>query len=1081
MAHQQGEKGGSSEAVNGTMGGTTMDTDTKASTNEHQGTQAEEERSSWLKRTALKLGLDAPTLMIMFKGSLPPTIGIAMLQSRTVAAYFSTLGYLIPVISVFAMAVMPRGKFLMNLMLNALAVSVGSAVSMLALWSAVKARQNTAGPATSPAAALAYNSSQSAVCAVWLFTNIWFGNVVRAKLPAFNLPIITYSILVNVSATFGPRMPTTAAAQNFVQQLTTAMLTALALALSVNLLVFPVSSRLVVFRQIAGGVGLLRKLVALQKEYLASLKPDATFDAAMQTDVFVARPGGDSHWQEKSSKLTKEAEAAKALEDIGAKMRELAGKMHADLPFAKRDVAWGKLAAKDLSELYKLFRNVYVPVLGMNTIIDIFKRFSARPDWDGSGDDAYDEKDVEKHVWNEVMKQVQEPFNILADAVDQGLEHAAICLELIPKPKKKSGKRGKPDSNAPVVDVEAAEEPKPGDAGFSKVLDEKVQAFYSRKGELLRKWVQERGISLDEGPAEQSYFRSERDQVQLYIILYMENLMHAAGEAVQDLVDFADEKVENGTMAKKRLIVPTPRRLLKWLKAVFGKEDSSAEETPDIMETRANLVYIGNEYNRRKNPEHLPPETTWQRFGDGLRKIPKFLGSEESVFGFRVACATMTIGIVAFLERTQRFFMEQRLVWAMIIIAIGTSGQSVFGFLCRIGGTVVAMCLSLVIWYIVNEHVPGVIVFLWLSIFISYYFFLKFPRFLPGIVIAIVTQVLIIGYELQVLTIGRAISEQSGQPFYPTTIRSNVNGTAGDVNTAGTPAHHLFKAGRKIFGKVMLLIPSMSQHSEWQKWEPTIGGKFPRAAYDDIIMRSTRILAYLTLTSYTMMHPTRVRLTDRGGDTDERRPRRSHARGTSLSLHSRSRAPSASSSNREWMDALGNVLDILRPTHHTILSTLTLLSNALLSGQSLPPFLPLPRPYEMTRQLMRMRRSALSVPTLTVEDDDSDGGAIRMVDSRTGFDGAFAGGNSEKNDKMDRGGARRDLALANILNPRNLEQPGYAEFAVLQVCTTLVCDDLEGLVRAVSGLVGVVDFSFKWEESESTLNVAVAEGKTKIH
>lgn len=67
MAHQQGEKGGSSEAVNGTMGGTTMDTDTQASTNEHQGAQAEEERSSWLKRTALKLGLDAPTLMIMFK------------------------------------------------------------------------------------------------------------------------------------------------------------------------------------------------------------------------------------------------------------------------------------------------------------------------------------------------------------------------------------------------------------------------------------------------------------------------------------------------------------------------------------------------------------------------------------------------------------------------------------------------------------------------------------------------------------------------------------------------------------------------------------------------------------------------------------------------------------------------------------------------------------------------------------------------------------------------------------------------------------------------------------------------------
>lgn len=78
-----------------------------------------------------------------------------------------------------------------------------------------------------------------------------------------------------------------------------------------------------------------------------------------------------------------------------------------------------------------------------------------------------------------------------------------------------------------------------------------------------------------------------------------------------------------------------------------------------------------------------------------------------------------------------------------------------------------AMCLSFIIWYIVAGRTPGVIVFLWLSIFINYYFFLKFPRFVPAILITIVTQVLIIGYELQVRTIGRAAAERSGQPFFP--------------------------------------------------------------------------------------------------------------------------------------------------------------------------------------------------------------------------------------------------------------------------------------------------------------------------
>jgi hypothetical protein len=77
------------------------------------------------------------------------------------------------------------------------------------------------------------------------------------------------------------------------------------------------------------------------------------------------------------------------------------------------------------------------------------------------------------------------------------------------------------------------------------------------------------------------------------------------------------------------------------------------------------------------------------------------------------------------------------------------------------------MILSLIVWYLVDGRRAGVIVFLWLSIFLSYYFFVKFPRFVPAVLIMVVTQVLIIGYELQVLTIGREASERSGQPFYP--------------------------------------------------------------------------------------------------------------------------------------------------------------------------------------------------------------------------------------------------------------------------------------------------------------------------
>lgn len=126
-------------------------------------------------------------------------------------------------------------------------------------------------------------------------------------------------------------------------------------------------------------------------------------------------------------------------------------------------------------------------------------------------------------------------------------------------------------------------------------------------------------------------------------------------------------------MKKNRLIVPGVHRLKKWFLDFASTDSNSDSNNPDNQEAGINNVYLGSGFNPRKDPEHLPPKTAWQRFGNGLRTIPRFLGSAESAFGFRVACATLTLGIVAFLEDTHAFFQEQRLVWALIIIAIGKS------------------------------------------------------------------------------------------------------------------------------------------------------------------------------------------------------------------------------------------------------------------------------------------------------------------------------------------------------------------------------------------------------------------------
>ncbi|KAI3396153.1 hypothetical protein diail_416 [Diaporthe ilicicola] len=1064
----------------------------------------------FVEKTMQKLGLNGFLLKCMFKGSVAPVIGLAIYQASPVMRVLTTLGYLVGVITVLALAVLPRGKFIQNMILNVLFTCAGCAMAMLINYTAVQARLHTSDLREMAAFIQAngrapYNSSQSAVCGVWLFFQIWLSNCIRAKYPAFNVPVIIYSIVVNISCTFGPEFPTLATAEAFIQRLLTAILMGLAIATAVSLVVFPISSRQVVLKQMAGVLGLFKKSIVLEKEYLQGLEKEDMFALEItETSAGRSEPERKGGKKDKGPKLTKEQKTALALRATIGAIRELMGKIYGDMKFAKRDVAWGHLSAKDFGEVFNLIRMCVIPMTGIGTIMDIFQRVGRERGWDGEGpgDDGgvFQRfqpigKEESQRIWNDIMKQLHEPFEILSEAINQGVDHAGILLKMFPQPKTQK-KAAAAQTAGTDADVEASGgELRPGQDGFSNVINAKVEEFNARKGEILRLWAKDKGLCSDgnfDNWAKDStrlWERRRNDQAQLYVILYLEKLMQATGEAVQDLVAFAEARTEDGTMAKKHLIFPSGRRLRKWLLGIFSNEDSTAEDSPDIMEMGTNVVYLGQGWMDKKDPEHLPASNAWERFGNGLRRFWLFFGSDESVFGFRVACATMTIGIIAFLESSQRFFIQQRLVWAMIIIAIGmtqTSGQSTFGFLLRVGGTFIAMVNCFIIYYIVDYKVPGIFVFLWLFIFIEYYFFFKYPQFIPAAMICIVTQVLILGYELQTNLLGVTASESSGQPYYPlyelapyrlatvaagafvaffwtvfpspfsdrtwlrkdlsatlyllanyssvvhTTMKATMTGTIGDMEIPGTPAHNLFK-----------------MHANFQKFEPSLGGKFPEEQYQDIILRSTRIMNYCTLMSYIITY-----LAPKGP---------------------------AENSDKAWMHVLGEVFEDVSPVQNQILSTLTLLSNSLLSGQSLPPYLPLPRPYEMTRHLLSMpadknqshhHKSGPRAATHSPPSSSSSASSASSSSSSTHPSNAAAEPSRQDTNDPTSGGGQKDrqqrpLEAWSLLDARNMEQKGYTEFAVLQVCSTLIIGDLRGLIATVAGLVGTVDFSFRVEHTAS--------------
>lgn len=189
----------------------------------------------------------------------------------------------------------------------------------------------------------------------------------RAKLPSFSLPVVIYSILINNSTTSGPRFATTQAVEAFVKEQLLAMLFGMAIATGVSLFIFPISSRMIVIGQFRGFICLLRKVVSLQKEYLATLAKDDIFDNetrnAEERECWQEKKKRKSRRVEKEKEKDEgmaEAKAAKRLADTTHTARVLTGKIHDNMTFAKRDMAWGKLDTKDLGEMFTLIRNVAI-------------------------------------------------------------------------------------------------------------------------------------------------------------------------------------------------------------------------------------------------------------------------------------------------------------------------------------------------------------------------------------------------------------------------------------------------------------------------------------------------------------------------------------------------------------------------------------------------------------------------------------------------------------------------------------------------------------------------------------------------
>jgi hypothetical protein len=188
----------------------------------------------------------------------------------------------------------------------------------------------------------------------------------------------------------------------------------------------------------------------------------------------------------------------------------------------------------------------------------------------------------------------------------------------------------------------------------------------------------------------------------------------------------------------------------------------------------------------------------------------------------------------------------------------------------------------------------GVIVIMWFAAFLQMYFLLRWPQYIIGWLVVFITEVLSIGYELQVDKLGVAVAEAGGTYVFPSyyvaamrvacvlwgtcasifftylpypitargllrsqmavimellanyhavvhaTIKSRLRSTEGDTNDKHSRGRVLSHTRKAMFNKIMLLNSQVKHNVYLQKYEPSMGGRFPVAVFQDILSQLTR-------------------------------------------------------------------------------------------------------------------------------------------------------------------------------------------------------------------------------------------------
>ncbi|GAA6062092.1 hypothetical protein JCM10212_002342 [Sporobolomyces blumeae] len=207
------------------------------------------------------------------------------------------------------------------------------------------------------------------------------------------------------------------------------------------------------------------------------------------------------------------------------------------------------------------------------------------------------------------------------------------------------------------------------------------------------------GSGLQEPGVDEGSLRTPSHRGLFWAFSYQSALLNWT-EALLDVFEFVISVEEK--RVRPRLWFPD------WSKARFDKSDGQAEQQDEDPDADDNLDV--HAFTAPRHPDYRPPKTSLQLLGVRLHKITDRITRRDVLFGVKAALVMGLSSMPAYFQSTSLFFQRERGVWVVVMVALTTTqfvGDTIFGFVLRVGGTLGGAIYGLLLWSIAAQKGRG--------------------------------------------------------------------------------------------------------------------------------------------------------------------------------------------------------------------------------------------------------------------------------------------------------------------------------------------------------------------------------------